>query len=150
MFRNRSRLSPASYALAVLFVFLQLPAALAVPGEQPLAYDRNQSLAALDILERLGRYHYARLPVDELNEMLGSSLPEGDWDTVGGLLFHLLGRVPSVGDWASSDGWLLVAERVQGRRISRIVVQPASCPMPGTDADGEGTGMAHESVGDRR
>lgn len=117
-------------------------------GEIVDEYDREEPM-----VERVlgGRVRVnARLPVDELNEMLGSSLPEGDWDTVGGLLFHLLGRVPIVGDWASSDGWLLVAERVQGRRISRIVVQPASCPMPGTDADGEGTGMAHESAGDRR
>lgn len=66
MSRNRSFLSPAQYALAVLVFFtLHLPVARAVPGEQPLAYDRNQSLAALDILERLGRYHYARLPVDD-------------------------------------------------------------------------------------
>jgi CBS domain containing-hemolysin-like protein len=77
----------------------------------------------------------ARLPVDELNAILGSSLPEGDWDTLGGLLFHLLGRVPAAGDWASSSGWLLVADRVQGRRINRIVVQPASCLIPADALD---------------
>src|SRR5439155_11016609 len=27
----------------------------------------------------------ARMPVDELNELLDADLPEGDWDTVGGL-----------------------------------------------------------------
>jgi len=72
----------------------------------------------------------ARIAIDELNDVLGSELPEGDWDTAGGLLFHLLGRVPQVGDWAASDGWVLVADRVQGRRINRIVVQPSSCPVP--------------------
>ena len=39
----------------------------------------------------------ARLAVDELNELLDADLPEGDWDTVGGLLFNVLGRVPGRG-----------------------------------------------------
>jgi CBS domain containing-hemolysin-like protein len=71
----------------------------------------------------------ARIAIDELNDVLGSELAGGDWDTAAGLLFHLLGRVPQTGDWAASDGWILTADRVQGRRISRIVVQPASCEL---------------------
>ena len=72
----------------------------------------------------------ARLPVDELNELLGSSLPEGDFDSVGGLLLHLLGHVPVPGEWVACDGWLLEAERVQGRRIARVVVRRAFCEWP--------------------
>jgi putative hemolysin len=67
----------------------------------------------------------ARMPVDEVNELLGGEaqpeLPEGeDWDTVGGLLYSLLGHVPSEGESAEVDGHLLVAERVEGRRIGRV------------------------------
>jgi len=116
-------------------------------GEIVDEYDREEPM-----VERVlgGRVRVnARLPVDELNEMLGSALPEGDWDTVGGLLFHLLGRVPMVGDWASSDGWLLVAERVQGRRISRIVVQPAACPVPGAAVEEHGEGVPPEPAAER-
>ena len=40
----------------------------------------------------------ARFPVDELNELLDADLPEGDWDTVGGLVFNVLGRVPAEGE----------------------------------------------------
>ena len=42
----------------------------------------------------------ARMPVDEVNELLDDAreLPEGDdWDTVGGLLYSLLGHVPDRG-----------------------------------------------------
>jgi CBS domain containing-hemolysin-like protein len=69
----------------------------------------------------------ARMPVDEVNELLGSSeeLPEGDeWDTVGGLLYSLLGHVPVEGESATVDGHRLVAERVQGRRIGRVRICP--------------------------
>ena len=62
----------------------------------------------------------ARMPVDELNELLGAALPEGDWDTVGGLMFHLLGHVPVEGETTDADGCRLRAERVQGRRIGRV------------------------------
>ena len=33
----------------------------------------------------------ARMPLDEVNELLHANLPEGDWDTVGGLLLSELG-----------------------------------------------------------
>ena len=66
----------------------------------------------------------ARMPLDELNEILGLALPEGDWDTVGGLVFNMLGHVPSEGETVEIDGHRLRAERVQGRRIGRIRITP--------------------------
>lgn len=69
----------------------------------------------------------ARMPVDEVNELLDDSeLPEGDdWDTVGGLLYSLLGHVPSEGEAAHVAGHTLTAERVQGRRIGRVRISEA-------------------------
>ncbi len=64
----------------------------------------------------------ARMPMDELNELLHAELPEGDWDTVGGLMLSLLGHVATEGEAVETDGFRLVAERVQGRRIGRIRV----------------------------
>ncbi|MGH9184595.1 MAG: hemolysin family protein [Acidimicrobiales bacterium] len=62
----------------------------------------------------------ARMHIDEVNELLDADLPEGDWDTVGGLLFGLLGHVPAEGEAADIDGLRLRAERVNGRRIGRV------------------------------
>ncbi|HET6966582.1 MAG TPA: hemolysin family protein [Acidimicrobiales bacterium] len=72
----------------------------------------------------------ARMPVDEVNELLEEDeqpeLPEGeDWDTVGGLLYSLLGHVPDEGEAADVDGHRLTAERVQGRRIGRVRISAA-------------------------
>ena len=72
----------------------------------------------------------ARMPVDELNELLDAELPEGDWDTIGGLVFNLLGRVPVVGDSLDVDGVRLVVDKVQGHRIGRLRVRPFSEPVP--------------------
>ncbi|HEX2118799.1 MAG TPA: hemolysin family protein [Acidimicrobiales bacterium] len=62
----------------------------------------------------------ARMPIDELNELLDAEFPEGDYDTVGGLVYFLLGHVPSEGETVDYDGRRLRAERVQGRRIGRV------------------------------
>jgi CBS domain containing-hemolysin-like protein len=62
----------------------------------------------------------ARMPIDELNELLGAAFPQEDFDTVGGLIFYLLGHVPTEGEAVDYDGHRLVAERVQGRRIGRV------------------------------
>lgn len=74
----------------------------------------------------------ARLPVDEVNEMIGGRLPEGPWDTVGGLVFDLLGHVPDPGEEVTVDGLRLVADRVNGRRIERvrIATAPGSASIP--------------------
>jgi CBS domain containing-hemolysin-like protein len=72
-----------------------------------------------------------RLPIDEANEVLVplaeaagngpvEGLPEGDWDTVAGLLFNELGHVASEGDTVTVNGFRLRVDKVQGRRISRV------------------------------
>jgi putative hemolysin len=73
----------------------------------------------------------ARMPIDELNELLGAEFPEGDYDTVGGLVYFLLGHVPAEGETVDYDGHRLHAERVQGRRIGRVRVSR----LASTDAE---------------
>ena len=65
-----------------------------------------------------------RVPIDELSEVLDAPLPNGDWDTVGGLIFNTLGHVPEEGETLVVDGWELLVERVTGRRIARVIVKP--------------------------
>jgi CBS domain containing-hemolysin-like protein len=68
----------------------------------------------------------AGLSIDEVNELTGLELPQGDWDTVGGLLYNLLGHVPEEGEFADCDHNRLVAQRVEGRRIAQILIGVAA------------------------
>jgi putative hemolysin len=68
--------------------------------------------------------------VDDADELLGSELPHGAWDTVGGLMMDLVGRVPDEGDSVEVDGFRLTALDVRGRRIGRVRIEP-----PGDPAD---------------
>ena len=69
-----------------------------------------------------------RMPIDEVNELLHADLPTGDWDTVAGLLFNLLGHVPTEGETVDFDGRRLRAEKVQGRRIGRVRIAKLAPP----------------------
>lgn len=77
-----------------------------------------------------------RAALDDLSDFLGVSLPEGEWSTVGGLIFSALGHVPSVGEALDVNGHRFLVERVQGRRIARVLVSP-SAPAPADREDTE-------------
>ena len=67
-----------------------------------------------------------RILISELNDIAGLELPEGDFDTVAGLVFDRFGRVPAVGEQTDADGYTLTVERVQARRITRVHVTAAT------------------------
>ena len=71
----------------------------------------------------------ARMPLDEVNELLHAEFPEGDWDTIGGFVFNLLGHVPTEGEAVECDGFRLAAEKVQGRRIGRVRIVRVPKPV---------------------
>ena len=62
----------------------------------------------------------ARLPVDDLGQLFDVEFPDEEWDTVGGLVLALAGRVPKEGEEFEHDGVLFIADRVQGRRVSLV------------------------------
>ena len=80
----------------------------------------------LDI-ERLadGTYRVdASVSIRELNDLLGTDFPRERWNTVGGLMFGVLGTIPTQGESVSLEGWCFTAERVQGRRVTTVLVRP--------------------------
>lgn len=67
----------------------------------------------------------ARLDVDDLARVVGVELPSDEWDTVGGLVLELAGRVPEEGEAFDHDGLVFTADTVRGRRVARVRVSRA-------------------------
>ena len=89
-------------------------------GEIADEYDREEPQ-----IEPVGHDSYrvnGRLTIDELNELLDADLPHDEWDTVAGLMYGLLGSVPTQGETVAFDNLTFTAEKVQGRRIAKVLV----------------------------
>jgi putative hemolysin len=66
----------------------------------------------------------ARLPVDELNRLLGTSLPEeAEYDTIGGYVVTAMQRIPAVGQTHVADGITLTVLEAEPTRVRRVRVR---------------------------
>ena len=64
----------------------------------------------------------ARVSIDDLNRLL-SVYVEGDgFDTLGGFVYHRLGKIPSPGDYMDYDGLQIEVISTAGRRLKRLKV----------------------------
>jgi len=79
--------------------------------------------------------HDPSINVDDLNDEYDLALPDGEWDSVGGLVFSQLGRLPEVGDLVEVPGAGLRVEKMDGRRVSQIRIELSE---PAVSAGDEG------------
>ena len=81
-----------------------------------------------------------RVSIDDINELFHTSVSAEDFDTAGGCVVHLLGRMPAVGDEAETDGLKLTVLAVDGHRVKRIRVSLQERPAPEPENGGNGNG----------
>lgn len=71
----------------------------------------------------------ARVHVDELNEACGFDLPESEeYDTIGGLVTSVLGRIPRSGERVPSGGAEIEVTDADARRVKAVKLRPAPEP----------------------
>ena len=75
------------------------------------------------------------MAISDLNDLLGVSIPDDDWDTVAGFLFGTLEHVPTEGESIVHEGWRFAAAEMEGRRIRQVKVTLE--PDRGPDPDGD-------------
>lgn len=92
-------------------------------------------------LKRLNENHYrivGAYSLAEFNESFQSDLPENDYDTVGGYVFGLFGRIPRSGESTTVDRFKFRVEKMKGSRILSLFItlmSPPAKPLPGTEKD---------------
>lgn len=74
----------------------------------------------------------ARTGLDDLREHLDVTVEADGFDTVGGLVYHRLGKIPTVGDAVDFDGLTIEVISTVGRRLQKLKVT--------TRADSSGSG----------
>jgi magnesium and cobalt transporter len=64
--------------------------------------------------------------IASFNEAMGTSFPDEDFDTVGGLVLHRFGRLPKRGESITLEGLRFTVLRADSRRLHLLSVQKAS------------------------
>ena len=63
---------------------------------------------------------------DEVAEATGFRMPEGDYETLAGLVLARLGRIPDVGDEIRVDSWRVTVMRMDRHRVAELRVVVSS------------------------
>lgn len=60
--------------------------------------------------------------IEEVNEVLGIQIPEGEYDTIGGFIMSELGRIPEADEKPviSANGFQFTVEEMEERRIEKV------------------------------
>lgn len=82
----------------------------------------------------------ARVSLDAVNELFDLDLESEDYDTIGGFVYHHLGKVPAPGDEFQADGLSLQVLSVAGRRIRKLRVRKLPAPPPANGRNGKNGG----------
>ncbi len=95
-----------------------------VVGDMRDEHDEYES----DLYEKLAEARYridARIDLDDLNDLLALDFDTEsfDFETLGGLIFHLTGNIPSEGEEVVYDRLSMRVETVENNRIRHVHVQ---------------------------
>ena len=68
----------------------------------------------------------AMADLDDLNEELGLSLPAEDFETLGGYLFDLFGRIPARSETVEGSGAFFTVQNMNGNRITSVKIRKST------------------------
>jgi putative hemolysin len=103
-----------------------------IVGEIQDEYDAEEP-----IVEQAGDKEFifnARVDLDDVNRLMGTSFPTEMGDTLGGFIYSQLGKVPLAGEALRFDGLIIEVLTVTGRRIRKVRV---SWAQEGKESDHE-------------
>ena len=89
-------------------------------GEIADEYDEPERL-----IQRVDETTYrvsGKLPIDELNVIAGLSISKHDYDTVGGWVLDLFGRVPRKAERAETPEAVVTVEKMERTRIVEVLI----------------------------
>ncbi len=90
-----------------------------IVGEILDEYDQAEELLYQAINEDEYLFQ-GRIDLDDFNDIMGTELPNSEADTLSGLIYSRIGRVPTAGDHVQVNDLQLTVEQVSGQRIRKV------------------------------
>ena len=73
----------------------------------------------------------ARLEIEKLEEALQMELPKGDYESVGGFVITLLGRLPELNEKVRYNGLEMIIQQADQRKVEKILIRILPSTQPG-------------------
>lgn len=77
----------------------------------------------VDLIKKLDEHNFliqADISLEEINEQFGLDLPEEDFESLGGYVFNILGRVPVIGDKVERENVIIEVITLLNRRVTSV------------------------------
>jgi putative hemolysin len=96
------------------------------------------------MIERVSPYETtldARVPLDDVNELLGTNWEAEDSDTIGGFVYEQLGRIPNPGDTVQIGDYVITVLSTEGARLKQLSIVRKRPPDDEEDQEDEEEGV---------
>ncbi|MCK4505260.1 MAG: HlyC/CorC family transporter [Candidatus Aegiribacteria sp.] len=85
------------------------------------------------LIKSLGDDSYlldARLPIDDLNELLDTSFEDNAYESLGGMVYQVMGKIPRQGEIVIHSSFKFTVEKVRAQRILLVRIEPEGTSSP--------------------
>jgi magnesium and cobalt transporter len=101
-----------------------------IVGDIEDEYDFDEEAGNI-IADQAGRYRVkAQTEIESFNHAFGTELPDAEFDTIGGMIIHLLGRLPRRNEQIEHAGLRFQILRADSRRVYTLQVERLAPPHP--------------------
>lgn len=76
-------------------------------------------------IRKIGRNSFevdSRMTLSDFNEEAGTNLPADEFDTIGGLVFDLFGKIPKKNETARFENVSFKIKEIKGTRLARVII----------------------------
>ncbi|MBA3290750.1 MAG: HlyC/CorC family transporter [Actinobacteria bacterium] len=104
-----------------------------IVGEIEDEYDAAPTTAPLESSSDGVHLVSGMLHPDELQELTGFEMPEGDYETLAGFLLSILERIPDQGEHIAYGPWEFKVVEMDGKRVARVLMTGPVVTQTGED-----------------
>jgi CBS domain containing-hemolysin-like protein len=75
-----------------------------------------------------------KMPMEQFNNLMQTQMPQEEFDTIGGFVLHLFGKLPAKGEEVSYKGYNFLIENIGRARILKIKISSPTGKGPNQEA----------------
>jgi CBS domain containing-hemolysin-like protein len=93
-----------------------------IVGEIMDEYDRDREQPLFSVIDKNSVVVNARMDIEKVEEHFNIDFPEGEYESLGGFIIHMLGRIPKVDEKIQYKGLEMIVKSADERKINKVLI----------------------------